>query len=159
MKIDQVFYLFFCDLLENWQRKIQEFQSKLFRGHSVYSEQKSLFEFPESSLANNFSPLELTPLPMSFWRWPKSLHQGPAIYTVMDRPKNLDTPIILYIGETVAADKRWKGEHDCKAYLASYCEGLSFAGLKSQLSIRFWMDVPKATKPRRKLEQELIQKW
>ena len=62
-------------------------------------------------------------------------------------------------GETLAADRRWKGDHDCKTYLASYSEALVNAGLSIQLSIRFWTDVPKKTKDRRKLEQKLIQQW
>ena len=77
----------------------------------------------------------------------------------MDRPEEIDTPIILYIGETISANKRWKGEHDCKAYLASYREALGGAGLKSQLSIRFWTDAPENTKARKKLEQTLIKYW
>ena len=67
--------------------------------------------------------------------------------------------ILLYVGETNSASQRWKGAHDCKGYLAAYCESLVKAGLKSQLSIRFWFDVPQNTILRRKLEQELIQRW
>ena len=67
--------------------------------------------------------------------------------------------ILLYIGETLAAERRWKGEHDCKSYLASYCEALSKVGLSSQLSIRFWTDVPIQTLSRRQLEQSLIKQW
>ena len=77
----------------------------------------------------------------------------------MDRPADLNTPLLLYVGETIAADRRWKGEHDCKAYLAAYAEALAKAGLTSQLSIRFWSDVPESTKARRQLEQQLIQRW
>ena len=67
--------------------------------------------------------------------------------------------IILYIGETISAEKRWKGEHDCKDYLSSYSDSLHKANVKTKLSIRFWLDVPTKTKERRKLEQKLIQAW
>jgi hypothetical protein len=63
------------------------------------------------------------------------------------------------VGETGQADRRWKGEHDCKAYLAAYSEALLKAGLGCQTSIRFWLDVPAAVRPRRALEQALIQRW
>ncbi|MFL0769968.1 MAG: GIY-YIG nuclease family protein, partial [Prochlorococcus sp.] len=53
----------------------------------------------------------------------------------------------------------WKGAHDCKAYLAAYSEALNKVALTSQLSIRFWADVPTTTKARRQLEQQLIRLW
>ena len=65
----------------------------------------------------------------------------------------------LYVGETGRADRRWKGDHDCKRYLAAYGEALRKAGLPMALSIRFWCDVPTATGPRRALEQALIRRW
>ena len=103
--------------------------------------------------------MSLKPLPLSFWRWPQSPHQGAALYWVMDRPAGLKHPILLYIGETMAADRRWKGEHDCKAYLAAYQEACVHCGLSCRTSIRFWGDVPRATKARRQLEQTLIRRW
>ncbi len=146
-------------LLINWQEKIQNHQAKYFEGLSDIPTQGSLFQTSESNFIESFDPLSLTPLPLSFWRWPKSPHDGPAIYLVMDRLENTKKHILLYIGETVAADRRWKGDHDCKAYLSAYCEALGNASIKFQLSIRFWSDVPETAHPRRKLEQQLIQKW
>ena len=108
---------------------------------------------------DNLEPLELSPLPLSFWRWPEAPFHGPAIYLVMDRLEDFNSHLLLYIGETIAADRRWKGEHDCKAYLAAYSEALRVAGLQHQLSIRFWSDVPENTRSRKKLEQQLIQRW
>ena len=67
--------------------------------------------------------------------------------------------IILYIGETNSANKRWKGEHDCKNYLSNYKEALTYNNLTNQLDIRFFLDVPKEAKLRRKLEQKLIYFW
>ena len=96
---------------------------------------------------------------MSFWRWPEPSHRGAAIYLVMDRPAQLEQPLLLYVGETLAAERRWKGDHDCKAYLAAYGEALQRCELSAQLSIRFSCDVPRATRARRALEQQLIQRW
>ncbi|KZR65903.1 MULTISPECIES: GIY-YIG nuclease family protein [Prochlorococcus] len=147
------------DLLQSWQRRIQGHQADLFQGEPDIARQSSLFGSDQETVIDQLKPLQLTPLPLSFWRWPNSPHHGPAVYLVMDRPADLNTPLLLYVGETIAADRRWKGEHDCKAYLAAYAEALAKAGLTSQLSIRFWSDVPESTKARRKLEQQLIQHW
>ncbi len=147
------------DLLEQWQKRIASHQSKLFNGESISHQQRTLFSTIENDSIDNFQPLNLIPLPINFWRWPQSPHRGPAIYIVMDRPNCIDHPLLLYVGETKEANQRWKGEHDCKKYLDSYSEALSTAEINSQLSIRFWTDVPSSTKLRRQLEQKLIQAW
>ena len=147
------------DVIKKWQKRIVSYQENLFKKVGCQYEQSSFFKVNTNYSIEDFAPLELTPLPISFWKWPKSSHEGPAIYVVMDYHEKIDSHLMLYIGETIAADKRWKGEHDCKNYLANYCESLQKAGVKNQLSIRFWTDVPKETSPRRKLEQELIQLW
>ena len=109
--------------------------------------------------AAQLQPLQLRPQPLSFWRWPEAPQHGAAMYFVIDRPPALEQPVLLYVGETGAADRRWKGEHDCKRYLAAYGEALGRAGLQGRPSIRFWLDVPTAIKPRRALEQALIRRW
>ena len=127
-------------------------------GNSII--QQSILESDQlNDTVINLNFLELTPLPLNFWRWPKAQHYGPAIYLVMDKIEEFDSHIMLYIGETISADKRWKGDHDCKQYLQAYKEACQKAGLTNQLSIRFWKDVPKETKSRRSLEQQLIQNW
>ena len=145
-------------IIKEWQKKIITHQSPIFKsGHIV--NQSSLFESSSDELNASFNPIELTPLPLSFWRWPKAMHEGPAVYFVMDEIIDSGENIILYIGETISAEKRWKGEHDCKDYLSSYSDSLHKANVKTKLSIRFWLDVPTKTKDRRKLEQKLIQAW
>ena len=79
------------------------------------------------------------------------------MYFVIDSMES--SKIILYIGETNSANKRWKGEHDCKNYLMNYKEALSHSKLLSHQDIRFFLDVPKEIKLRRKLEQQLIYLW
>ena len=152
-----------AELLRSWQERIHQFQAPLFTsqlGHrNQQAEQQQLFPGDNPNPLSGFQPLQLKPLPLSFWRWPSSPHQGAAIYLVMDRPKELEQPILLYVGETKAADRRWKGEHDCKAYLASYQEACMSTGLSCSTSIRFWADVPQDTRPRRQLEQTLIRLW
>jgi hypothetical protein len=109
--------------------------------------------------AARLDPLGLRAQSLSFWRWPHAPHQGAAIYLVMDRPPEPSPPLLLYVGETGRADLRWKGEHDCKGYLAAYGESLQRAGMEARLSIRFWGDVPATIRPRRALEQALIRRW
>ncbi len=140
--------------------RIHAHQTLHFQNIAVGEYQKSMFnqnELNEDFLTPNF--LELTPLPLNFWQWPRSHHDGPAIYLVMDKLQKTNAHILIYIGETIAAEKRWKGEHDCKTYLQEYSQTCQKAGLRTQLSIRFWKDVPKDTKGRRLLERKLIKKW
>ena len=146
-------------VIQEWQEKIIHHQSPIFKSGYKNINQPSLFETSSDRSKETFNPIELSPLPLSFWRWPKTMHQGPAVYFVMDNINSCAESIILYIGETISAEKRWKGEHDCKNYLASYSENLQKANMTTKLNIRFWLDVPINTKERRKLEQKLIQTW
>ncbi len=157
-KIDQDVFIN-KNIIREWQEKIINHQSPIFKYGFKDINQSSLFEYISEELNESFNPMQLTPLPLSFWRWPKSIHEGPAIYFVMDNIIDSDENIILYIGETISAEKRWKGEHDCKNYLSSYSDSLQKANVTTNLNIRFWLDVPIKTKERRKLEQKLIQAW
>ena len=147
------------EIIKEWQEKVINHQSPFFKSNYKDITQPSLFESIPEELNETFNPIQLTPLPLSFWRWPKAMHQGPAVYFVMDKIINSEENIILYIGETISAEKRWKGEHDCKNYLSSYSDTLQKANMTPKLNIRFWLDVPIKTKERRKLEQKLIQTW
>jgi len=146
-------------IIKEWQKKIINHQSSIFNSNSKEITQPSLFESTSEKLNETFNPIHLSPLPLSFWKWPKTIHKGPAVYFVMDKIIDSEETIILYIGETISAEKRWKGEHDCKNYLSSYSDILQKANVTTKLNIRFWLDVPIKTKERRKLEQNLIQTW
>ncbi len=114
---------------------------------------------PQLAAAWRLDPLGLEAQSLSFWRWPSAPQQGAAIYLVLDRPAQLDDPLLLYVGETGRADRRWKGDHDCKSYLAAYSESLGKVDLAARLSIRFWCDGPSDLRQRRQLEQALIRLW
>jgi hypothetical protein len=109
------------------------------------------------SKERKIDPFSLHPLSLNFWRTNQYIHNGPAMYFVIDSMGS--SKIILYIGETNSANKRWKGEHDCKNYLMNYKEALAHNKLSSHQDIRFFLDVPKEVKLRRKLEQQLIYLW
>jgi hypothetical protein len=153
-------------LLE-WQQRLADFQAPLFDGSANEHQQGSLFGAESSSSSHGepqeraarFDPLAFEAQNLQFWRWPDPPQLGPALYLVMDRPPQLAAPLLLYVGETGQADRRWKGEHDCKGYLAAYGEALGQAGLECRCSIRFCCDVPAAVRPRRALEQALIRRW
>ncbi len=157
-------------LLE-WQRRLCEFQRPLFEGSASRHQQGSLFggdasgggsdngsEDPQERAAR-FDPLAFKAQNLQFWRWPEPPQLGPALYLVMDRPPLLASPLLLYVGETGQADRRWKGEHDCKGYLAAYAEAMGHVDLECRCSIRFCCDVPAGVRARRALEQALIRRW
>lgn len=157
-------------LLE-WQERLATYQAPLWTDVLAGQPQQSSL-FPSGDTANQAAqvldpgaqaralrPLALPAESLAFWRWPQAPHQGPALYLVLDRPNHLAQPLLLYVGETARADRRWKGAHDCKSYLAAYREALARAELSATLSIRFWCEAPAATAARRALEQALIQRW
>ena len=146
-------------IIKDWQAKIINHQSPIFKSNFKDVTQTSLFKSIPDQLNETFNPTYLRPLPLNFWKWPKTMHKGPAVYFVMDQIINSQENIILYIGETISAEKRWKGEHDCKNYLSTYSDTLQKANVTTKLNIRFWLDVPIKTKKRRELEQKLIQTW
>lgn len=141
-----------------WQQAVGRFQAPLFASSREDAEQGDLFGGPGGS-ARAINPLELRAQTLHFWRWPQAPQQGAALYFVLDTPAGEQRPLLLYVGETGRADQRWKGEHDCKQYLAAYSEATGRVALSCQLSIRFWLDVPQPVRPRRQLEQALIRRW
>lgn len=150
--------------LQQWRRDLGQFQAPLFRGADTTGAQGDLFAAAPpggTGPAEAVNPLLLRGQSLSFWRLPRPPQQGAALYFVLDAAvADPDHPaLLLYVGETGQADRRWKGEHDCKHYLAAYSEALVAAGLDSQLSIRFWLDVPSGVRARRALEQALIRRW
>ena len=81
--------------LRAWQQRIHDHQAALFRGDRATDSQGDLFANASQDPATGLVPMALTPLPLTFWRWPDSPHQGPAIYLVLDRPSDLDQPLLL----------------------------------------------------------------
>ena len=143
--------------LTEWRYKIHNHQFEISKDrHNKILQQTIL---PTNKIVNEreIDPFALQPLSLNFWRKNQYIHNGPAMYFVIDTLKS--SKIILYIGETNSANKRWKGEHDCKNYLTSYREALAQNKLTSHQDIRFFLDVPKEVKLRRKLEQQLIYLW
>jgi len=145
------------EILIEWRNRIYNHQLKISKNtHNKTLRQTSL---PINTFSNDtkIDPFSLHPLSLNFWRTNQYIHNGPAMYFVIDSMES--SKIILYIGETNSANKRWKGEHDCKNYLINYKEALAYNKLSSHQDIRFFLDVPKEVKLRRQLEQQLIYLW
>ena len=140
-----------------WRKRIYDHQSQILKDNQNKISQQTILPIKNSFDDKTIDPFSLQPFSLSFWRANQFVHNGPAIYFVVDTM--LTSKIILYIGETNAANKRWKGEHDCKNYLRNYKGNLAFNNLSSHQDIRFFLDVPKETKLRRRLEQKLICLW
>ena len=137
-------------ILTEWRNRIYNHQYKISKDtHNKNLHQTNL---PINTISNErkIDPFSLQPLSLNFWRTNQYIHNGPAMYFVIDSMES--SKIILYIGETNSANKRWKGEHDCKNYLLNYKEALAHNKLSSHQDIRFFLDVPKEVKLRRKLE-------
>jgi len=144
------------ETLIEWRNKIHKHQIKISGDSHNKPFQQAIL--PVKSLnEKKIDPFSLQPLSLNFWRSNQHIHNGPAMYFVIDTM--ISSKIILYIGETNSANKRWKGEHDCKNYLTNYKEALAQSNLSSHQDIRFFLDVPKEVKLRRKLEQQLIYLW
>lgn len=154
--------------LLTWQKAVARHQWPLFTGSKLAVQQVGLFDDPQPAASGGqpqlaLNPLQLRAQPLSFWRWPQPPQRGAALYFVLDHAPigagQQDQPLLLYLGETGRADRRWKGEHDCKQYLAAYSEALARLELAARLSIHFWLDAPESARQRRALERTLIQRW
>lgn len=140
--------------LQDWKQRIAQYQQQV-QIHPVI-EQVTLFGAASTPLdADTLDPFRLPQQNTEFWRW-KAHDQGvAALYFVID----YDLSLLLYVGETVKSNQRWKGEHDCKRYLENYRAAHYQHQLTSTLGIAFWPHAPVATRPRQQLESQLIYKW
>ncbi len=155
--------------LQAWKQRILNFQSQLQSAPPV--QQGSLFDIvstPEASSETvsfaDIDPFSLRRQNTEFWRWQFDDVGVAAMYFVIDYAAKSEDgassqPLLLYIGETVKSNQRWKGVHDCKRYLTNYRQSHYENGLDSELGIAFWPYAPSDRQPRQKLESDLIYRW
>jgi len=146
--------------LKAWKARIISFQSEL----GPVAQQGSLFGVApeEDSLthaADMIEPFELRRQNTEFWRWRFEDVGVAAMYFVIDYAATKEAPLLLYVGETVKSNQRWKGEHDCKRYLLNYRQAHYDNGLNSELGIAFWPEAPVDRKARQQIESALILRW
>ena len=79
----------------------------------------------------------------------------PSLYFVMD----VQVPLLLYVGETVKANQRWKGVHDCKRYVLNYRDLHTKYGIETAINTAFYWDIPAEVRSRQQLESALIERW
>jgi hypothetical protein len=142
--------------LQAWKQKVVKFQHNLMM--TGPATQISLFESVATATirdADSIDPFKLPPQNIQFWRWRAEDAGVAALYFVIDYEMNL----LLYVGETVKSNQRWKGEHDCKRYLLNYQQAHYQFNLPTKLGIAFWRDAPTSTRARQQQESTLIYKW
>lgn len=145
------------EALSAWKQRIFEYQQQVQL--QIPFQQGTLFDLvpaPQDLIdPDRLDPFKLPQQNTEFWRWKAEEAGIAALYFVID----YELPILLYVGETVKSNQRWKGEHGCKRYLLNYRQAHYQHQLHSSLGTAFWPQAPKQTRPRQKLESALIYKW
>ena len=161
-------------MLQAWKQRVYRFQQNVIAEQQA-PYQGSLFsnaaepqmgllaeageEYAATAIAtpdpNQLDPFTLRQQNTEFWRWKFDDVGVAALYFVID----YELPVLLYVGETVKSNQRWKGEHDCKRYLLNYRQTHYQLDMPTALSIGFWPHAPAERKPRQQLESALIKKW
>ena len=139
--------------LTAWKQRVQQFQQTVKSGAG--ETQGTLFETAIAAPADDLDPFTLPQRNAEFWREQFTDTGNAALYFVVDHKADL----LLYVGETVKANQRWKGTHDCKRYILNYVSAHRATQLPVQVNIGFWPYAPAGRKARQALESELIRKW
>ncbi len=145
-----------CEALQNWKQRIWRYQQQVLAVPP--NQQGALFDWVQPAIVDQIDRLNPFTLPQQnteFWRWKASDAGQAAFYFVID----YELPILLYVGETVKSNQRWKGEHDCKRYLLNYISAHRLHQLTVAVNTAFWVGAPEATRSRQQLESDLISKW
>ena len=146
--------------LQAWKQRLIRFQANLQSRPAA--QQGNLFTsaMPSIEPVDAIAPFTLRRQNTEFWRWQFDDVGVPAMYFVIDYAANdKGEKLLLYIGETVKSNQRWKGVHDCKRYLTNYQQAHHAANLRSEVGIAFWPEASADRQARQKLESQLIYKW
>ncbi len=138
--------------LMEWKAKIRRFQAGVAPTASIA--QGDLFGESQDEVGA-IDPFTLPQRNAEFWREQFTDVGNAALYFVVDH----EGPILLYVGETVKANQRWKGTHDCKRYILNYVAAHRTHQLPVQVNIGFWPHAPADRKARQALERKLILQW
>lgn len=146
------------EALQAWKQRVFAFQQKIQTCPAI--QQGSLFEQTIGDRVHDTDPESIDPFKLpqqntEFWRWKTEDTGVAALYFVID----YQLPILLYVGETIKSNQRWKGVHDCKRYLMNYVAAHRSHNIPVQVNIGFWAQAPVKTRPRQQLESALIDKW
>lgn len=145
-----------AEALSAWKQRVAKFQQQICTLKPM--QQGSLFDLAPANPEldpHAIDPFNLPQQNTQFWRWKAEDAGVAALYFVID----YQLPLLLYVGETVKSNQRWKGEHDCKRYIDNYQQAHYQHQIETRLGTAFWLHAPTATRPRQKLESNLIYKW
>ncbi|MCL6436286.1 MAG: GIY-YIG nuclease family protein [Leptolyngbyaceae cyanobacterium HOT.MB2.61] len=141
--------------LQEWKQRVFRYQQQV--KINPPAQQGTLFDLIPTAeeIASCVNPFELPQQNTEFWRWQAADEGVSALYFVID----YELPILLYVGETVKSNLRWKGEHDCKRYILNYVSAHRPCNLPVSVNIGFWAQAPVKTRDRQQLELALIYQW
>ena len=140
--------------LDHWKKRVAQFQQQVRSAPATA--QGCLFgELADASPADAIDPFTLPPQNAEFWRGQFQESGVPALYFVVD----YEADVLLYVGETIKSNQRWKGVHDCKRYILNYVEAHRVHHATATVNIGFWPHAAADRKVRQALESELIHKW
>ena len=140
--------------LQTWKQRLAQFQQQVRSAPAAA--QGSLFgDTTPPSAADRLDPFTLPPQNAEFWRGQFHESGVPALYFVVD----YEATVLLYVGETIKSNQRWKGVHDCKRYILNYVEAHRVHQATVTVNIGFWPHAAADRKARQALESELIHKW
>ena len=137
--------------LQTWKQRVAQFQQQV--RSTPAAAQGSLFAgLSEPSPAETIDPFTLPPQNAEFWRGQCQESGGgvPALYFVVDYEAN----VLLYVGETIKSNQRWKGVHDCKRYILNYVEAHRVHQATATVNIGFWPHAAADRKARQTLESK-----
>jgi hypothetical protein len=143
------------DQFIEWKRQIARHQQAT---REAYPQQTSLFDTINQFDPQGIDPFGLQQYPTRFYDLPQmrlSEEGDPCLYFLIDNAAQL----LLYIGETVHSNQRWRGGHHCEDYLRKYIQLNRKHGLEVLPALAFEWGVPAETRLRQKMEFELIKKW
>lgn len=143
--------------LQTWKQAIAMYQKQVRQFQiNAQSAQGDLFDLPPAHCDPDLiDPFSLKLYPFEFYKQQFDGAGEACIYFAIDNA----VPLVLYIGETIASDRRWKGVHDCKRYVDNYINLHNACSTYRAVCMAFWWDAPKHTKARKQLESSLIAKW
>ncbi|MGL4500718.1 MAG: hypothetical protein ACRCU2_16740, partial [Planktothrix sp.] len=107
------------DQFLEWKRQIARHQQATRQAHP---QQPTLFDTGVNQFdSEKIDPFQLTQYATRFYDLPQmrlSEEGDPCIYFLLDNASHL----ILYIGETIHSNQRWRGGHHCEDYLKKYVQ-------------------------------------
>lgn len=144
------------DQFLEWKRQIASHQQATRENHP---QQFMLFDTGVNQFdLQGIDPFALTQYATRFYDLPQmrlSEEGDPCLYFLIDNA----TQLLLYIGETIHSNQRWRGGHHCEDYLKKYVQLNRKYKLEVLPALAFEWGAPEDMRLREKMEFTLIKKW